>query len=124
MAEHYGNVVIAGGGPVGAALALGLRGSGHRIALLEARSAGAISADARMIALSHGSRLILERLDAWQALADVTPILNIAVSQQRHFGRVELNAAQARVPALGYVASYSALQRALMTGRSQAARST
>src|SRR5258708_32768851 len=66
-----------------------------------------------MIALSHGSRLILERLGAWQALPDVTPIRNIVVSQQRHFGRVELSAQEAGVPALGYVASYSALQRAL-----------
>lgn len=111
MADYA--IVIAGGGPVGAALALGLRASGHRIALLEARASDAARADARVIALSHGSRLILERLGAWQALPEVTPILNIAVSQQRRFGRVELSAAQAQVPALGYVASYSALQRAL-----------
>ena len=113
MAESYA-IVIAGGGPVGAALALGLRASGHRIALLEARALDAVRADARVIALSHGSRLILERLGAWQALPDVTPIRAITVSQQRRVGRVELSAAQAGVPALGYVASYAALQRALM----------
>jgi 2-octaprenyl-6-methoxyphenol hydroxylase len=50
---------------------------------------------------------------AWQALAEVTPIRHIAVSQQHRFGRVELSAAEAQVPALGYVVSYVALQRAL-----------
>ncbi|HEX3171570.1 MAG TPA: FAD-dependent monooxygenase, partial [Burkholderiales bacterium] len=67
MAERYA-IVIAGGGPVGAALALGLRASGHRVALLETRAADALLADARVIALSYGSRLILERLGVWSAL--------------------------------------------------------
>jgi 2-octaprenyl-6-methoxyphenol hydroxylase len=113
VAEPYA-IVIAGGGPVGAALALGLNAGGHRVALLEARAFDAVRADARVIALSHGSRLILERLGAWQGLPEVTPIRDIVVSQQRHFGRVELSAREAGVPALGYVASYSALHRALM----------
>lgn len=112
MAEEY-DIVIAGGGPVGAALALGLRDSGHRIALLEARARDAAVEDARVIALSHGSRLVMERLGVWQALHDATPIHHIVVSQQRRFGRVELSAAEAQVPALGYVVSYVALQRAL-----------
>jgi 2-octaprenyl-6-methoxyphenol hydroxylase len=113
VAEHF-DIVIAGGGPVGAALALGLRGSAHRVALIDARSRDASGYDARMIALSHGSRLILERLGVWRSLSDLTPIRHIVVSQQRHFGRAELTAADAGVPALGYVASYVALQRALM----------
>ena len=56
MADDY-DIVIAGGGPVGAALALGLRDSGHRIALLEARPRDAAVEDARVIALSHGSHV-------------------------------------------------------------------
>jgi len=114
VADNY-DIVIAGGGPVGVALALALRGGAHRVALLEARSPGTGGGgdDARMIALSHGSRLILERLNAWQSLSDVTPIEHIAVSQQQRFGRVEISAAEAQVPALGYVVSYVALQRAL-----------
>jgi 2-octaprenyl-6-methoxyphenol hydroxylase len=86
---------------------------GFRTALIEARAAGAADDDVRMIALSHGSRLILERLGVWPALTGVTPITTIVVSRQRRFGRAELTAAQARVPALGYVASYACLQRAL-----------
>ena len=88
MDEAY-DIVIVGGGPVGAALALGLRGSGYRLALLEARSPDLALPDDRTIALSHGSRLILERLGMWAALAEATtPIRHITISQQRGFGRV------------------------------------
>ncbi len=107
------DVVIAGGGPVGAALALGLRDSGHRLALVEAQPPGT-SADARSLALSHGSRLIFERLGVWPALeAAAIPIHHISVSQQGGFGRVELTAQDAQVPALGYVAGYGTLHRIL-----------
>ena len=113
MAEHY-DIVISGGGPVGAALALGLTGGIHRVALIEARPPAAAAEDARVIALSHGSRLILERLGVWPKLLDLTPIRRIHVSQHHHFGRAELGAAEAGVPALGYVAAYAALQGALL----------
>ena len=106
------DIVIAGGGPVGAALMLGLRNCGQRVALVEAR-AGTPVADGRTLALSHGNRLILERLGVWRSLAPVTPIMRISVSQQRAFGRVELDAGEAHVPALGYTVSYGTLQRAL-----------
>ena len=106
------DILIVGGGPVGAALALGLGGSGLRVTLLEAQQAAAGRDDGRFLALSYGSRLILERLGAWQTLvAAATPIKHISVSQQRGFGRVELSATEARVPALGYVTGYDDLQR-------------
>ena len=107
------DIVITGGGPVGAALALGLCSSGLRTALLEAQPPAAGRDDARSLALSYGSRLILERLGVWQTLGAVTPIRHISVSQQRGFGRVELSATESRVPALGYVAGYDELQRSL-----------
>jgi 2-octaprenyl-6-methoxyphenol hydroxylase len=107
------DIVIAGGGPVGAALALGLRASGLDVVLLEAQPPAAGRDDARSLALSYGSRLILERLGVWQTLIAVTPIQRILVSQQRGFGRVELSATEARMPALGYVTGYDELQRAL-----------
>lgn len=107
------DIVIAGGGPVGAALALGLRDSGLSVCVLEARRHGDRIDDARTLALAHGSRLLLERLGVWDALADAIPIREIVVSQQRGFGRVELSAAEAEVPALGYVMGYAQLYRAL-----------
>ncbi|TSA41825.1 MAG: hypothetical protein D4R58_01015 [Betaproteobacteria bacterium] len=109
------DIVIAGGGPVGAALALALRESALSVTLIEARVPGAVIDDTRTLALSHGSRLILERLGVWPALAaETTAILRIGISQQRSFGRTELSADEANVPALGYVTGYAALQRALV----------
>ncbi len=102
------DVLIAGGGPVGAALALALRG-GCSVALLEARAEGAMPSDPRPIALSHGSRLILERLGVWEALQPATPIARIHISQRGGFGQVELDAQEAGLPALGYVVDYSRL---------------
>lgn len=106
------DVVIAGGGPVGSALALALQPAGWRVVLLEARTAG--PGDARPLALSYGSRLILERLGVWPALApEATPIRHIHVSQRGGFGRVGLESTEAGLPELGYVIDYGALAQAL-----------
>jgi 2-octaprenyl-6-methoxyphenol hydroxylase len=106
------DVVIIGGGPVGSALALALQPTGWRVVLLEARTA--VAGDSRPLALSYGTRLILERLGVWSALAaNATPIRHIHVSQQGGFGRVGLEAAEAGLPELGYVIDYSALAREL-----------
>jgi 2-octaprenyl-6-methoxyphenol hydroxylase len=113
FADHEAaDIVIVGGGPVGSALALALRDSGLRIVLLEARAAG--GGDARPLALSYGSRLILERLGVWPALAAAaTPIRNIHVSQCGGFGRVGLAADEAGLPELGYVVDYGRVAQAL-----------
>lgn len=107
------DILIVGGGPVGAAAALALRGSGLAVGLVEARAPLAAHADPRPIALSHGSRLILERIGMWDALAPVTPIERIHVSQRGGFGRVQLDAAEAHLPALGYVVDYGRLATTL-----------
>ena len=109
------DIVIVGGGPVGAALALALRQGGDsrlRVTVLEARTTvgrvAIVAADPRPIALSHGSRLLLERLGAWNELTP-TAINHIHVSQRGGFGRVAISAADAGVPALGYVIDYGAM---------------
>jgi 2-octaprenyl-6-methoxyphenol hydroxylase len=113
MAEQA-DIVIAGGGPVGATLALALRDSGFSICVIEPKPLTPADAEeGRALALSHGSRLILERIGVWQQLASVTPIEQIHISQQRGFGRAELSAAEVDVPALGYIVGYSTLARAL-----------
>ena len=99
------DVLIRGAGPVGCALAAALRGSRLKVAIL---GRAETRAGFRPIALSHSSRLILERLGAWRRLA-VTPIETIHVSQQQAFGRTVMRAADAGVPALGYVTEYSDL---------------
>jgi len=109
--EHC-DIGIIGGGPVGAALALALRDSGLDIRVLEARKAEA-SNDARALALSCGTRLLLDRLGIWNKLNPVSSIRTIHVSQRHSFGRAVLRAAELDVPELGYVLPYPVLQDAL-----------
>lgn len=109
-----GNIVIVGGGPVGSMLALALKQKGIPSTILEARGAGASHHDQRALALSYGSRLILERLGLWETLASqATPINTIHVSQRRSLGRAKLRAEDHGQQALGYVLSYGALGTAL-----------
>lgn len=105
-------VAIVGGGPVGLALALMLRRAGIDCEVIDARPSGAVGKDRRVLALSHGSRQILERLDAWQQIG-ATPITSIHVSQQGRLGRTLIRAQDAGVPALGYVAEAGALGASL-----------
>ncbi|HXZ92716.1 MAG TPA: FAD-dependent monooxygenase [Burkholderiales bacterium] len=114
MAAAPLDILISGGGPVGCTLALALRDSPHRVALVERAPAPerARALSLRPIALSYASRLILERVGVWPMLSP-TPIETIHVSQAGGFGRVRMDAAEARVPALGYVVEYGALSAAL-----------
>ena len=106
MAE-IDDVVIVGGGPVGATLALGLRQSGLHVTVLEARIDAVPPSDPRAIALSYGSRLILQRLGVWESLAPhTTPIQTIHVSQQSRLGRSVLTARESGLPELGCVVDY------------------
>jgi 2-octaprenyl-6-methoxyphenol hydroxylase len=112
-------VAIVGGGPVGLALALMLRRAGIGCEVLDARPFGAADNDRRVLALSHGSRQILDRLGAWQSIG-ATPIEAIHVSQQGSLGRTLLRAGEAGVPALGYVAEAGALWASLAQACTQA----
>ena len=81
--------------------------------LLEARGLPAKTEDSRPLALSHGSRLILQRLGVWKALPEVTPITTIHISNRGGFGRAVLTAAEIGVPALGYVLNHHDVFRAM-----------
>ena len=111
MRDHL-DVLIVGGGPVGAALALRLRGSGLTVGLIEARDA-APGGDPRALALSWGSVQALEQLGAWQAIDSRTAIDQVHVSQQGALGRVRLSREEMQLPALGYVVNFGDLHRAL-----------
>ncbi|HVY05763.1 MAG TPA: FAD-dependent oxidoreductase [Burkholderiales bacterium] len=114
MSERLCDVAIVGGGPIGAALALALTGSGLCVTVLEARADAGGGNDARTLAMSYGSRLLLERLRVWDRIASATPITSIHVSQRGGFGRTMLDAPDAQLPALGYVVRYADLQRAIV----------
>lgn len=105
-------VAIIGAGPVGCALALDLKRCGAPVVLCARRRPGEAAPPLRPIALSHASRLILERIGAWNVL-EPTPIRTIHVSQAGSFGRTRISAQDAGVPALGYVLDYGALSAAL-----------
>lgn len=114
------DIVVAGGGPVGCTLALALQDAGRRVTLIERRPRGTPpAAGFRPIALSHASRLILERVGVWPLLSPA-PIETIRVTQAGAPGRVVLDAADAGVPALGYVLAYADLDAALGTRVAQA----
>lgn len=107
------DVIIAGGGPVGATLALALRDSDLKLRVLDSRPAGTLGAGDRTLALSHPARLIFERLGIWERLRSVTAITEIDISQRGAFGVTQLRTTDVGVPALGYVVRYGELQKAL-----------
>lgn len=115
MSDRF-DIVIVGGGMVGATLALVLSRH-YRVALVEAHEYGddeQPSYDERAIALSWGSSRILDQLGLWRELSScVEPIRRIHVSDQGHFGLTQIDAHEERVPALGYVISASQFGRVL-----------
>ena len=112
--NHAGEILVVGGGPVGATLALALQQKGIPATILEARSHGAAHQDQRALALSYGSRLIFERLGLWTSLASqATAIKTIHISQRGSLGRSRLRANDYSQEALGYVLPYGVLSKAL-----------
>lgn len=107
-------IIIVGGGPVGSVLALLLAKQDVSVTVLESRKQGAAYQDNRALALSYGSKRILEKLALWANLArDATAINTIHVSQKGSIGRTLLHASDYKQEALGYVLSYGALSAAL-----------
>lgn len=101
------DVIISGGGMVGAALACALSGHGLRIAVVEAmqreirEEAGY---DERAIALAWGTRRIFDGLGLWDELADAaTAIHSIHVSERGRPGMVHMDRESENLPAIGYV---------------------
>ncbi len=112
------DIIIVGGGLVGAGLACALADlqsgdSKLRIAIIEAvpfRDAAQPSYDDRNIALSQASYRIFQTLGLWQDMIDAaTPIESIYVSNRGHFGAVRLHAKDLGVNALGFVAQTRAI---------------
>lgn len=112
------DVIIAGGGMVGASLAHALTGHGLRIAVIEAfpvSTGEQPSYDDRAIALSYGSSRILDALGLWQQIqSDTEAIKKIHVSDQGHFGFARLDQEEEGVDALGYVVTARDLGQSLL----------
>lgn len=96
------DLVVIGGGLVGAGLVTALRHAGLNIALIDARLPS--SDDPRLFALNHGSCEFLKNLGLWPQLEkNAAPIQQVHVSYQGHFGAVRLNREDVGLPTLGYV---------------------
>jgi 2-octaprenyl-6-methoxyphenol hydroxylase len=111
------DVLIAGGGMVGASLAVALAGLPVRVTLVEAIPAGAPgqpSFDARTTALSRSSQHILATLGIWPAVqGDAAPIQRIHVSERGRFGTTVIDGEEEGGEPLGYVLENRLLGAAL-----------
>ena len=117
MTNDY-DIVIIGGGLVGASLACALGEQGLRIAVIEAVPLGAESQPSyndRTVALGYGSRQIFEGIGIWSDIADLgaTAIKKIHVSDRGHIGKTRLDCASEGLEALGYVVETRLLGKAL-----------
>jgi len=112
------DVIIVGGGLVGASLAIGLSGRGLKIALIEAHSfrrSDQPSYDDRTLALSRASCGIFEKIGLWSELSQaVTPIHNVHVSNRGFWGFTRIKSAELGVENLGHVAEARVIGQAVL----------
>ena len=109
MSKQSCDILIHGGGPVGLACAAWTlqKFPEARLTLLDrnpANDADLINADSRGIALSHGSKLLLDTIKAWpQESADIH---RVHVSQAGRFGRALMTREELKHAALGHIIRY------------------
>ncbi len=113
MSQDY-DLLIVGGGLAGNCLALALKDTGIKIAIVEANTQEQLynsPAGDRALALAAGTVKMLDNLGVWQGISQIaTPIKQIHVSDRGHFGKVRLSAAKENVEALGYVITARAIE--------------
>ncbi|MDV7106266.1 2-octaprenyl-6-methoxyphenyl hydroxylase [Vibrio sp. TH_r3] len=105
------DIVIAGGAMVGSTLALALdhlSQQGLSIAVIEPyavdNDAPHPGFDSRSIALSYGTKLILEKFQLWSVIEPFTTAIDhIHVSDRGQIGVTHIDKTEQCVPALGYV---------------------
>ena len=113
------DILVIGGGMVGASLACALGGTGLRVAVVEAVPLTAStqpSYDERTIALAFGSRRIFEGIGVWGEVARLgaTPIEKIHISDRGRFGFTHFSHTELGQEALGYVVEARVLGLALL----------
>ncbi len=121
------DIVIAGGGMVGGALACALGQSGRwRVALLEEYPPAAVAAsvfpDMRVSAFSQASQRVLQRVGAWaavQASGRLQPYQHMQVWDASSSGAIEFSAAEVAASELGWIVENRVVQHALFTHAQQ-----
>lgn len=109
MKEQKFDILIQGGGPVGLACAAWcLQKFPEASMLLVDRNPqediDLTAADSRGIALSHGSKLLLDTIDAWPS--ECADIHSVHVSQAGRFGRALMTREELKQDALGHIVRY------------------
>lgn len=112
------DVIVVGGGLVGAACALAMSQQKLAVALVESRDemlTGSPELDSRIYAISPGNAAWLEALDVWNRIAPhrICPIENMQVHGDEPQARIEFDAYEAHVGRLGYIVEDGMLQQAL-----------
>jgi 2-octaprenylphenol hydroxylase len=112
------DVVIVGGGLVGASLALALKESGLNLALVESQAPEQIPSqdwDRRVYALSPGSVAYLERIGVWAELprARLTPVTEMQVFGDDGTSRIVFSAYEAHLAELAFIVENRLLVHAL-----------
>ena len=109
-------IQISGAGPVGLAFALFAHAQGLPVSLVESKPrdswARDLVASPRSVALAHGSRQLLERVDVWRGLIGA-PLQTIHVQQAQAFGHTVIRHSDVGAPALGTVLRLGAMTQAL-----------
>jgi 2-octaprenyl-6-methoxyphenol hydroxylase len=117
VTERY-DIIIAGGGMVGASLARALAPLGLRVAVVEPVEPAAASQpsfDDRSTALSRASQRAFTAMGLWPTIkASATPIRAIHVSDRGSFGFCRIEAQEQGVEALGYVVVNRVLGQTLL----------
>ncbi len=100
------DVLVVGGGLVGAVAALGIAATGRRVGLVDRtraqESRGAFDMDIRNIACSPASKALLESVGVWQALSPA-PYQRMVVWEDRGTAGLEFSAADAGRKELGWI---------------------
>jgi 2-octaprenyl-6-methoxyphenol hydroxylase len=106
------DLIIVGGGLVGAGLALALQHLPLKIALIDARLPS--SNDERLFGLTSTSCQFLTRIGLWPHIAaSATPIRAVHISQRGYFGALRLKAKEIGQNNLGHVLPAKILEAAL-----------
>lgn len=113
------DVVVIGGGLVGASLLAALRDTGLKLAIIEAKPPtllpGDDSWDSRIYAISPGSTKFLQRIGAWQQLSSerLAPVYKMLVHGDDQTSKLEFSAYESGVPELAFIAENRELQHAI-----------
>ncbi|APZ43711.1 UbiH/UbiF/VisC/COQ6 family ubiquinone biosynthesis hydroxylase [Acidihalobacter ferrooxydans] len=114
------DIVIVGGGMVGAALAVALALAGRNVAVVEARLPDAWQVDEdydlRVSAINRASQNLLSRLGVWPGIVSrrANPYRRMVVWDARSTGEIAFDAVELGEPDLGHIVENRVIQHALL----------